>query len=392
VIWIDLGDADWRAVKVTAGGWEVVRGPEEVAFVRNGSMLALPEPVRGGNIKGLQKLINVQEGEFVLVPGWLLQVLNPIGPYAHMGVCGSSEAGKTTLSRILLWLGDPTSAGLRRASRVINDLMVAARNGWLIGWDNMSKMSPDWADHLSMLATGIATGTRAHYTNDEEHAYYVERPFLFNGIPVDLAERSDLASRTIKLNVPTLPVHQRRPRASMEEEFRRVWPGMFGALLDGLQGAMAGWREINVEDIGFAPARMMDFEQWAEAGCRAMGFAKWEFVRAYAANREGSMVAALEGHAVGRVVVTFMKKREKFEGTMTELYDGMNRCRGDVSDRDWPKDPTRLSTEMSRLTKPLDAIGITCFLKFDRRSEGGSQKDVVLVKRDAAHVVPEPPA
>jgi hypothetical protein len=108
--------------------------------------------------------------------------------------------------------------------------------------------------------THIGAGTRAHYTNDEEHAYEVERPFLFNGIPVDLAERPDLASRTIKLNLVPIPPKKRRGPAELKEEFERVWPGIFGALLDGLQGAMAGWREINVADAGFEPARMKDFE------------------------------------------------------------------------------------------------------------------------------------
>ena len=109
-----------------------------------------------------------------------------------------------------------------------------------------------------------------------------------------------------------------------------------------------------------------------------MGFAEWEFVGAYAANREGSMVASAEGSAVGRAVVAFMKKRENFESSMTELYAGLNGCRGDTPDREWPKDPTRLSTELSRMQKPLVAIGITCLLHADRRAEGGSQKDVVL--------------
>jgi hypothetical protein len=60
-----------------------------------------------------------------------------------------------------------------------------------------------------------------------------------------------------------------------------------------------------------------------------MGFAEWEFVGAYAANREGSMVASAEGSAV----VAFMKKRENFEGSMTELYAGLNGCRGDTPDQ-----------------------------------------------------------
>jgi hypothetical protein len=83
--------------------------------------------------------------------------------------------------------------GLRRPSRKVEDLLIAARNGWTVGLDNVSWMTNEWSDHLCMVATGIASGTRAHYTNDEEHVYSVQRPILFNGIPSHLTERSDLA-------------------------------------------------------------------------------------------------------------------------------------------------------------------------------------------------------
>jgi hypothetical protein len=371
-IWIDLGDASWRAVKVTAEGWGIVPGS---TFIRNGTMEPLPEPVKGGSVNGLRSVVNVQPDEFVLAVGWLLQALNPIGPYPLIDVCGPSEAGKSTASRMLLRVIDPNSAGLRRPSRKVEDLLIAARNGWTVGLDNMSWMSAELSDLLCMLATGIATGTRAHYTNDEEHVYAVQRPALFNGIPTDLTERSDLASRTIKLQI--LPITRRRTEADLNMEFEEVWPEVFGALLDGLVGAMAGWRDIMVPD----PARLIDFERWAEAGCRAMGFQEWEFVEAYADNRQGSMMAAAEASPIGRAVIAFLKKHpEGFAGQMQDLYMKLSGYyRGDTRDRDWPKDATRLSTHLSRVTKPLAAAGIECLLQQDRRPEG-TQNDVILRK------------
>ena len=372
VIWIDLCKVDWKAVRVTDGGREVVSSPD-VAFVRNGTMLELPEPTRGGNVQMLRSVVNVRAEEFVLIAGWLLQGLNPVGPYPLLNVCGSSEAGKSTLSKILLRTFDPNSAGLRRPSRKVDDLLLAAKNGWTVGLDNMSWMTAETSDILCMIATGIATGTRAHYTNDEEHVYDVQRPILFNGISGDLIERSDLASRTIKLQIS--PIAVRRTELDLGEEFERIWPGVFGALLDGLVGALRGRAAIVVAE----PARLMDFERFAEAGCRAMGFRKGEFVEAYAANRQGSMAASAEASAVGRAVVKFMNHKDgrSFAGKMADLYQRLDRLK-DGSVRDWPKDATRLSTELSRVAKPLAAIGIDCRLRQDRRTEGGGQNDVIL--------------
>jgi hypothetical protein len=275
-IWIDLGGPDWSSVKVTATGWDVVKYPDKpkVAFIRTQKMLPLPLPVREvdigrrlANIQRLGEVLNVKPEQFVLAVGWLLQALNPDGPYPLIYPSGPSGLGKSTTTRLLCRTVDPNSVQIRKMNRP-EDLLIAAKNNWVVAFDNCSSISRDWSDTLSMLATGIGVGKRANYTDDEEHSFVVERPVAFNGIPGDLTWAADLASRTIKLDVPALEL--RRTDTELEKTFAAVWPGVFGALLDGLVGALAGAEHINVADIELAAARLMDFEQWAEAGCRAM--------------------------------------------------------------------------------------------------------------------------
>src|SRR2546423_578970 len=57
-IYLDLSDSEWRAVKITKEGWEVVQNPP-VRFRRANAMLPLPPPERGGSIGELEKFINV---------------------------------------------------------------------------------------------------------------------------------------------------------------------------------------------------------------------------------------------------------------------------------------------------------------------------------------------
>jgi hypothetical protein len=377
VIWIDLGDSSWRVVRVSAEGWEVV-SRSDVAFIRTGTMLALPEPVRGGDIRVLRRLMNVRKEEFVLVPGWMLQVLNPVGPYALLNMWGDAEMGKTTLTRQVLRCVDPSSANLRKI-RKEEDIIVAAKNNWTIGLDNFSHMSAAMSDLFCTLATGISFGGRRLYTDDDENVVTVQRPGAFNGIPGDLVERADLASRLIKIHVPSLV--ERRTEAELEAEFVRVWPRVFGALLDGLVAALRDSGSVVVRD----PARLMDFEKFAEAGCRGMGFARWEFVEAYAANRRGSLVSVAEAQPVARAVVQFLKMYPKgFRGQMSKLYQVLEPARAvlDISLRDWPKNPAKLSSELSRVRKPLAAVGIRVLTQVDRRSEGGSQYDCIVEREE----------
>ena len=381
-IWIDLGGPDWRGVKVTAQGWDIVTTPS-VAFLRTSKVKALPMPVRGGRIEDLRPLINVPERDFVLVPGWGLQALNPVGPYPIGNMHGLSENGKTSLQKILAWLADPNATSIRRFSKP-DDVLIACRNNWVIGFDNLSKMTVDMSDILCMVSTGASTGTRTHYTNDEEFSYSFEQPVLFNGIEEELVSRGDLASRTIRFGLQ--PITNRRRKKDIEAEFLRVWPSVFGALLDGLVGALRDQDTINVKtDHGTEPARLMDFEQFAEAGCRAMGFGKWEFVNAYAINRRELMANALERSIVGRAVWKFMKEHPNgFAGKHSDLLPLLDRCRdnwGYPAPNDWPKTPGKLSDALSRLVQPLAAVAIDCRLQQDRRKEGGSQFDVVLMHR-----------
>ena len=371
VIWIDLGGPDWHVVKVTPEGWEV-QSRGDVAFIRTGTMLGLPVPVRGGNVNDLRRVLNIREEEFVLVPGWMLQALNPVGPYPFLNMWGEAEHGKTTVTKLILRCVDPNSAGLRRV-RKEEDVIIAAKNNWTIGLDNMSSMGASMSDLFCTLATGISYGGRRLYSDDDENVFTVERPAAFNGIPGDLVERADLASRLIKIFVP--PLMRRRTEAMLGAEFQAIWPGVFGALLDGLVAGLRDGRGIAVAD----PARLMDFEQFAEAGCRRMGFQQWEFVDAYAVNRKGGLITVAEGHPVARAITAYMEKHpDGFVGRMSALFTklGWFKVALKIADRDWPKDPARLSSELSRIRKPLAAVGISVET-VDRRPVG-SQKDIVL--------------
>jgi hypothetical protein len=49
-IYIDLGDKDWKAIRVTNAGWDII-ADFPVRFQRAPSMRPLPAPVRGGSIE-----------------------------------------------------------------------------------------------------------------------------------------------------------------------------------------------------------------------------------------------------------------------------------------------------------------------------------------------------
>ena len=139
-IYIDLCDASWRAIEISEDGWKLVETPP-VRFRRTVGMLPLPEPVRGGQIAELRNHVRVDDNSFVLIVSWLLQVLRGEGPYPILALTGEQGTGKSVTADQLRRLVDPHTTPLRSLPRDTRDLYVAAINGHVLVFDNLSGIS-----------------------------------------------------------------------------------------------------------------------------------------------------------------------------------------------------------------------------------------------------------
>ena len=71
-LYLDLGEATWRAVEIDAAGWRVIDNLP-VRFRGASGMKPLPVPVAGGSIQVLRSFLYVKTNtDFVLVVAWAL--------------------------------------------------------------------------------------------------------------------------------------------------------------------------------------------------------------------------------------------------------------------------------------------------------------------------------
>jgi hypothetical protein len=141
-IYLDLADEHWRAVVIDAEGWRVLGCPP-VRFRRSPGMLPLPLPERGGSIEILRPFLNLSsQNDFVLIVAWLLAALRPGGSYPLLAISGEQGSAKTVLSKVLRGLVDPNVAPVRALPRDERELMIAANNGHLLAFDNLSGFAP----------------------------------------------------------------------------------------------------------------------------------------------------------------------------------------------------------------------------------------------------------
>jgi hypothetical protein len=168
-LYLDLADEQWRAVEIDSSGWHVVADPP-VRFRRAPGMQALPEPVRGGSTQTLRPFLNVATNEdFVLAVAWLLAALQNRGAYPVLVLSGEQGSAKSTAAKLMRAIVDPNSAPLRSLPREERDLYIAANNGHVIAFDNLSWLPRSTSDSLCRIATGGAFASRQLYTDSTRH-------------------------------------------------------------------------------------------------------------------------------------------------------------------------------------------------------------------------------
>src|SRR5215475_12774836 len=352
--YLDLADKDWRAVQIGPDGWQVVTSPP-VRFRRAAGMLPLPIPQRGGSIEALAAFLNLPApDEFVLAVAWLLAALQRGGPYPVLVIAGEQGAAKTMLTKILRALLDPNAAPTRAPPREERDLMIAANNGHILAFDNLSSL-PSWlSDALCRLASGGSFAIRQLYTDCDEVLFQAARPAILNGIE-DVVCRSDLADRAMFLALEPITESAAARNAS------------FGALLDAAAHGLQRLSRVRLE----RSPRMADFALWTTA-CETALWPPGTFLRAYDANRRAAIEGAIEADPVAAFVRETMAVRSTWAGRASDLLR-THTATGEVPDRiaGWPRNPRALAGRLRRCQTFLRTVGID--IAFSREGRTGSR-------------------
>ena len=365
-IYLDLADKHWRAVEIGPNGWRVMTSPP-VRFRRATGMLPIPIPQRGGCIDSLATLLNVPgENEFVLIVCWLLAALRPIGPYPLLAIVGEQGSSKTVLTKMLRALIDPNVAPARALPREERELMIAANNGHVLAFDNLSGL-PVWlSDALCRLSNGGSFAVRQLYTNEDEILFHAARPAILNGIE-DVIYRPDLADRAISLTLESLTNERRRPEQELWREFELARPCILGALLDGVAH---GLRTMPILCLRELP-RMADFAVWMTA-CEAALWPSGTALRAYDANRRTAIEEVIDADPIAAFIREMMSERTTWAGSASDLLRASFKRQG-ISNLSagWPRHPRALGSRLRRCQTFLRTVGIE--VSFAREGRAGNR-------------------
>ena len=371
-IYIDLGNKLWEVADVTSRNWEITQNTP-VKFIRPKGMLEFPLPIKGGSIEDLKSFINLPDEEsWVLLVSYLLFSLTSKGPFPILIVQGEQGSAKSTFCRLIRSLIDPATSPLRSMPTNTRDLMLAAQNGWLMVYDNLSGLSSVLSDALCRLSTGGGFATRELYSDSTETLFEASRPVCLNGI-TEFATRDDLLDRALILKLPSIPDDQRKDEKSFWADFELMQPCILGGMLSVLSDTIKFLPEVILENT----PRMADFSRFSTAVERAMGWHKNTFMSAYNHNRMLSTEMSLESDPVALAVINLDKK--KWKGTATGLLEMLSNQISDTvrRSRSWPDTPNWLSNRLKRIVPSLRKIGIE--IEFEREGSGGT-RNITIIK------------
>ena len=349
-VWYDLGDDTHDMVKWIGGRWVITRATGDTPhFYRPGGMLGQVRPGDGGNlVELLSRHIRTKNDDIYLIAAWLIGAMKPGGPYPILIINGEQGSAKSTTTRLLRKIIDPHALDMREPLDNNRDLVAAVKNSFVLAFDNMSFLKGNLSDSFCRISTGTgALGGRALYTDTTEAAFTACRPIVLNGIPA-FAEREDLISRSINLELPSIKEGMRLDDDTFWASVDQDLPNILGALFDCVAVAQARFPQVKLNN---AP-RMANFARWAYAG---LGDEGDRFLQAYSRNKMEASSHFIEHSEVAQAIIKFMEDKELWHGTWAQLLKDLGQ---NPLSKNWPTNSLQLRNRVIRLSEDLRKNGI----------------------------------
>jgi len=374
-LYLDLANPAGNVIEITADGWRPIDRPP-VRFIQ-GAGRALPMPEKGGKVRDLRDFINIdanKERDLMILVAWLVAAFRPGCSFPILVLTGEAGSAKTTTSKMLKSLVDPSQAMGRGLPKTEDDLLVSARSNHVLAADNLSGMTAEMADAICRVSTGGGIAKRKLYEDGTEYVIEAQRPVIIAAINTP-TNRQDFLSRALLVQLQPIPEgsEKRKLEKRLWKDFEHAHPKLLGALLDGV---VMGLRNADAleKEVKIYP-RMADFALFAAAAMPAWGWKSESFLECYAEMREGLVADAGQSDAVLAAIVEWLRSIKpeviqgnevrRFQGTTTELLSILNMFKlNDVEDKNWrqenrwPAAANQLSRRLRTGASGLRAMGV----------------------------------
>lgn len=361
--WIDLGDNTGRAIHLTEHGW-TIEAKAPVLFRRTALTAPLPTPTTAGaggveGLKLLWQILNVEEDDRPLVAAWLVAALVPDIPHPTLALFGEQGTGKTTATKLLVSIVDPSPVPARKPPRDADGWVTAAAGSWVVAIDNLSTI-PLWlSDSLCRAVTGDGDVRRRLYSDSDLHVFSFRRVIVFNGIDVG-SLNGDLADRMLPINLERIPDTNRLDETHLWPAWNDIHPQVLGAVLDLAANVFT---QLPLVELTQRP-RMADFARILAATDNTL---HTDGLDRYLV-KQGSLAAeSLDTDPLIAAITT--RIHNQWTGTASQLLVQLTNL-DEPTPKDWPTTPRTVTGRLKRWAPVLRKTGWTVTDDAGRNKDG----------------------
>ena len=275
----DLKDDQQRSVIVDINGWTITKEKRH-KFLNPPTSLEQVRPKRTTQslMELLKPFVNLQGNDYVLFVIWLVQAFCS-GNHSALLVTAERGSGKSTLSRVIRCILEPSAVDLSTLPKNREELITTLSNLYLVCFDNVRSITQEQSDILCSAITGSTSTKRALFTDNNLCVQKLRNTVVMNGIAV-APEESDLAERFLVVNLKKITPNKMTREKDFWEGFRQTLPLILGAIFNTLSVAMGRMASLTVANM----PRMADAFADMLAIALALGLTEQEFRAIYAEN------------------------------------------------------------------------------------------------------------
>lgn len=353
-LYYSLSNKEWQNVRITKHGWNI-ESNSPILFRRYTHQAPQVLPIKDGDVKDVLRFINIGDKDHkVLFLVSLVCSLIPGIPHPALYFYGPQGAAKSTTSRLIKRIIDPSLVEVSEIPKDQNDLIMKLSHNWCLMFDNVSSIPPTLSDILCRAITGSGFAKRELYSDDSDIIYNFQRCISINGINL-LALKPDLLERSILIGLERISRQDRKNEQDIMADFSNALPGILGGMLNVLSKTLSIKPTVKLTET----PRMADFTTWGYAIAEALGYGGDHFLECYNRNIDLQHEEVIGESIVASFVVEFMENRSSWEGSATDLLneistDPVYGLRGD----ELPRNPQSISRMLNEIKTNLEECGL----------------------------------
>lgn len=346
-----LADENWALVVISKNAWKIGKS-KNLKFIRSKFDEAQANPVGGGDLLQLmRKYINMDEDSFVLFVVHVVQAFSRYSSHFAAILSSSKGTGKTTLTKVMRALIDPSATGATLMPSSEGDLKNLLANGYMVCFDNTAALSTKVSNILCAAITGSKEAKRKLYTDCDQIILNLHNLVVLNGIDI-VPFKSDLAERSLLFELQPISKEQRKTDDEFWSDFEHDRPQIVGAIFDTLSKAIQLLPSVQRKGLH----RMADANMEMIAIAMALGIPQDDFQKILDANKTKLQEAYNQMNPFVDFVVSYMEGRPDVNMAAEALYKDMF-AQIVGSTKFFPDGPSALSRKLNLEKEALFSMG-----------------------------------